>query len=268
MFPRSLSGGQGSERSLKLCGRNPPSARQNFAKFPAIAEQRGPARVSMLGFQPAEGFVAPLRTGISADRAAGGPAVNPVAPDNAQGNGGGEAESIDARARRHANRGVKTLQRQSSRRDGSGPREIASELPLAMHGGGPGERREAIKKNGVRERADEIPNQALPVAPEPIRMRQCFAERMKFPGLQRDARDPSRALADRLAKRARKIFARGDGAAVAQMNGDKFLRKPEVSDAESVFVVFGQADRLEDTVRVGGGERFERAAGEARAHAV
>src|SRR5437879_8978060 len=176
--------------------------------------QRSSAGVVMLVLDPDKRSPAKSRFEKSIIRAHRGEAVDPGSPEHANGNSEREPCAVNAAAQTGMDGHVKKLQSQSARKNVPQPR-------------GPGELRQppgrvrlrtpepgeyAVDKQNVRERSDDIANQTLSVAPEPIDLPSGVTPAVTLPGLQSVTHDPPRTLPHGSAQLAWKVLALGQQA--------------------------------------------------------
>src|SRR5262249_36107578 len=108
-------------------------------------------------------------------------------------------------------------------------------------------------------------HQGFAVAPEPVDLSDRLAPAVHLPRLQPDPHHPARSLLHGAAEDAREILACGHQVSVVLARGYENLRAAELVQAETDFVVLGEALRLKDTALVCGGELRQRIARKARA---
>ena len=125
-----------------------------------------------------------------------------------------------------------------------------------------------VQEEQVGHRREQISDQPLAVAPEPVELRPRGVPAVALPALQRDPGDPTRALGNRGAEAAREVFAGGHRAALRRTKRNEDLAVAERVQQVAGFVVLGQAGRIERTAAARGRQPFQGRPVEARAHAV
>src|SRR5581483_3980838 len=183
--------------------------------------------------------------------------IQHIAEEHADGHKHGESPAVDAPGAQPSYTHLKSGKAQRRRKQPHRGSMMYSELPrpagrLACQPGCC-----TIQKNQVQQWRDHIPNQSFAVPPEPVPMPSGDLPPAPLPRLQCDPHDPPRPLPYRPAEGVREIFARGHEPAAFTPQRHEDLGPPERMDAPAVFVVFGQALRIEHPVGVRFGETFQ-----------
>src|SRR5208283_6010043 len=111
---------------------DPERAGQDLAQAPALIEQRGAARIGVLGLGPAQRTMVKLRVGIDPDGSYGGDAIHPVAEEYADWHAAGESPAINSGGAPGFYGEMHGLQAEPGGKEEFYGRRLARQAPVAM----------------------------------------------------------------------------------------------------------------------------------------